>query len=357
MPLDQNIPASDFVRYSAHLRTAQRLPDPGLADQRLLEEAVSPDLEIVIPLFNEEAIVAQLHQRVLDVCDRLDLSWRIIYVDDGSSDQTVALLKQLLRPDDPVEIVRLVRNFGQPAAILAGMQHTSAAAVVLMDGDLQDPPELIPELVAAWRNGHPVVIAQRPERRESSWLRGLAFKSFHRLFRRLSDLPIPENCGTFCLLSRESADAIVSLPEVHRFFPGLRAWVCGTPKLITYERPPRAGGEPKQTLSRLLRYAGDGILGFSRKPTSLLLQLGLFLFSLGSLTGLLTLASWLVGFDTNLAWLVTSGFLTLFGLQLASCGFLGDLLLRVQEQVKERPPYLVAEHFVTPHRQSSKRAA
>jgi len=304
-----------------------------------------PTLDVVIPLFNEEAIVEQLHCRVVGICRGLALAWRIIYVDDGSSDRTVPLLKQLLVPNERVEIISLVRNFGQPAAILAGMNHADAAAIILMDGDLQDPPELIPDLVAAWQAGHSVVIAQRPARRESSWLRGLAFKAFHRLFRQLSDLEIPDNCGTFCLLSGSVAAEIVKLPEAHRFFPGLRAWVGGNPKLISYERPARAGGEPKQTLSRLLRYAGDGILGFSRKPTSLLMKAGLAMLLLASIGESIALVSWCLGLSGAAAWAIVSGFAGIAGLQLASCGFLGDLLLRVQEQVKQRPKYLIGEHF------------
>jgi glycosyltransferase involved in cell wall biosynthesis len=294
---------------------------------------------------------------VVSVCRSLDLSWRIIYVDDGSSDRTVPLLKQSLASDERVEILRLVRNFGQPAAILAGMSHASAAAIVLMDGDLQDPPELIPELLAAWQQGHSVVIAQRPERLESSWLRGLAFKSFHRLFSKLSELEIPKNCGTFCLLSGSVAAEIVNLPEAHRFFPGLRAWVGGKPKLISYQRPARAGGEPKQTISRLIRYAGDGILGFSRKPTSLLMQSGLGLLLLATVGEAVAIACWCLGLGGAAACAIVSGFAGLAGLQLASCGFLGDLLLRVQEQVKQRPKYLIGEHYCSLVNEQERRRA
>lgn len=319
--------------------------------------AKNPTIDVVIPLFNEEAIVEQLHRRVVAVCRSLDLPWRIIYVDDGSSDRTVPLLKQSLASDERVEILRLVRNFGQPAAILAGMSHASASAIVLMDGDLQDPPELIPEMLAAWQQGHSVVIAQRPERRESSWLRGLAFKSFHRLFSKLSELEIPKNCGTFCLLSGSVAAEIVNLPEAHRFFPGLRAWVGGKPKLISYQRPARAGGEPKQTLSRLIRYAGDGILGFSRKPTSLLMQSGLGLLLLATVGEAVAIACWSLGLGGAAACAIVSGFAGLAGLQLASCGFLGDLLLRVQEQVKQRPKYLIGEHYCSLVNEQERRRA
>jgi hypothetical protein len=201
------------------------------------------------------------------------------------------------------------------------------------------------------------VIAQRPERLESSWLRGLAFKSFHRLFSKLSELEIPKNCGTFCLLSGSVAAEIVNLPEAHRFFPGLRAWVGGKPKLISYQRPARAGGEPKQTISRLIRYAGDGILGFSRKPTSLLMQSGLGLLLLATVGEAVAIACWCLGLGGAAACAIVSGFAGLAGLQLASCGFLGDLLLRVQEQVKQRPKYLIGEHYCSLVNEQERRRA
>ncbi len=313
---------------------------------RLSRQTDRGTLDIVIPLFNEQEIAEQLHQRVVAACRSLPLECRIIYVDDGSSDETVSLLKRLAGDSPcPVEIVCLLRNFGQPAAILAGMAQANADAVVLMDGDLQDPPELIPQLVAEWQAGHRVVIPQRPRRKEASWLRGLAFRSFHRLFQGLSELSIPDNCGTFCLLSRDVAQAIVELPEVHRFFPGLRAWVGGTPRLISYTRPPRAGGEPKQTLSRLLRYAGDGILGFSRKPALWLLQAGLVLLCGSFLLGVTGAALWIGNLPGTWLTAAASALSFLSGLQLACCGFLGDLLLRVQEQMKQRPAFIIGERF------------
>ncbi len=336
---DATAPTADTA--ASPTATMKCLGSPALGRRQPAKQAT---LDIVIPLFNEQAIVEQLHQRVVAACRSLPLDCRILYVDDGSSDETVARLKRLAGESPcPVEIICLVRNFGQPAAILAGMSQADADAIVLMDGDLQDPPELIPQLVAEWQAGHRVVIPQRPRRKETSWLRGWAFKTFHRLFQGLSELSIPDNCGTFCLLSRDVAREIVELPEVHRFFPGLRAWVGGPPRLISYERPPRAGGEPKQTFSRLLRYAGDGILGFSRKPALWLLKAGLVLLGGSLLLAAAGAVAWLGSLPGVWLLIGASALVFLSGLQLACCGFLGDLLLRIQEQLKQRPAYLIGE--------------
>ena len=200
---------------------------------------VAAELDVVIPVFNEIEIVEQLHSRVVAACEETRLRYRIIYVDDGSSDGTPDWIAEnaLTNELDPnldrlpiqsfrqsnghVTLLELSRNFGQPSAILAGLQHSQGGCVVIMDGDLQDPPELIPKMVKRWESGDQVVIAQRTSRQET-FVRGLAFKTFHKSFRFLADSSIPPNTGTFCLLDRTAADSICELPESHRFFPGLR---------------------------------------------------------------------------------------------------------------------------------------
>lgn len=300
-------------------------------------------LDIVIPLFNEEDIVESLHRRVFAAAQQLKLNWRIIYVDDGSQDATVKRLIESNSEIDHVEIIELSRNFGQPAAILAGLDASDADAVVLMDGDLQDPPELIPKLVEKWLAGHDVVIARREKRIESSWSRSLAFRGFHRLFAWLSDLKIPSDCGTFCLMSREAVTAIREMPESHRFFPGLRAWVGFRQTIIDYDRPARAGGEPKQTLRRLLRYAGDAIFGFSRKPVRLLCMSGGMLLTGSSLVLTSAIIAWLSGMTSGFGWTaVGCGLAAVAGLQLLSTGLLAEVVFRIHEQVKQRPSYFIA---------------
>lgn len=309
-----------------------------------------PKLDVVIPVFNEIEIIDQLHTRVSAACVKSGLDFRIIYVDDGSHDGTPDWINEnAVRPlsrNGETTLLQLSRNYGQPAAILAGLEKSDADCVVLMDGDLQDPPELIPELVDSWLEGSQVVIAQRRSRKET-WLRGMAFKSFHKWFRYLSDSPIPPNTGTFCLMDRVAADAICELPESHRFFPGLRAWVGFKQKNVLFDRQPRAGGEPKQTFVRLFRYALDAIFGFSLKPLRVLTAAGVLicLFSF-------VLAGWFV-FKRMIGWETASiGFTTLtcavFGLggfQLIGMGILGEYIGRIYDEVKGRPQYIVANEL------------
>jgi len=313
-----------------------------------------PLIDIVIPVFNEIEIIEQLHQRVFAACQKTGLNFRIIYVDDGSVDQTAKWIAENAIRDNQeatagVRLLSLSRNFGQPAAIFAGLQSSTGDCVVLMDGDLQDPPELIPNMVDRWKSGDQIVIAQRRSRKESL-VRGLGFRLFHRFFRYLSDSNIPPNTGTFCLMDRRAVEAVCQLPESHRFFPGLRAWVGFQQSMLQFERPDRAGGTPKQTLSRLVRYAMDAVFGYSLKPLRLLTAVGATIC-----LAAFVLASWFI-FKRLVGWESASlGFTTIscavFGLggfQLIAIGVLGEYIGRIYDEVKRRPPYLIGQELETP---------
>jgi dolichol-phosphate mannosyltransferase len=324
-------------------------------------------LEIVIPVYNEREIIAEFHQRVWQACTHTDLDFCVTYVDDGSSDGTAQWIAeeafkccQLPEngqrhiwevrpvPVGSVKLIQLSRNFGQPAAILAGLKSCTADAVILMDGDGQDPPELIPSLVERWRSGDEIVIAQRTAR-EETYFRGLAFKLFHGLFRYLSDSKITANTGTFCLMSRVAVTAVCSMPESHRFFPGLRAWVGFQQSLVTYRRPPRVGGEPKQTFLRLLRYAKDAVFGYSLKPLRLLTGSGMLICAVA-----FSLACWFI-FKRLIGWesatigftMLTCAVFCLGGFQLIGMGVLGEYVGRIYDEAKGRPPYFVSREVRT----------
>lgn len=304
-------------------------------------------IEIVIPLYNEEENVAELHSRLARACERIGGAWRVTYVDDGSRDRTVDLLNEY-RGDDPrFRVLRLSRNFGHQPAITAGLRAANADAVVLLDGDLQDPPEFIPDLVAAWREGAEVVIARRRSRQDTG-LRRLAFDLFHAGFRYLVDFDIPRHTGTFCLLSRPVLDTINGLPEAHRFFPGLRAWVGFRQVLLEYDRQARHRGDPKQTFTRLLRYAADGVLSFSFRPLRLLTVVGAAVCGCSFLVAAWFLVKRLAGLET-----APIGFTTLCcavfglgGLQLIGMGVLGEYVGRIFEEAKGRPLYVVRPDVV-----------
>lgn len=299
---------------------------------------------VVTPIFNEQAVLPELLARLTAVFDAdASVRWRAVLVDDGSRDPSARIIREYSQRDPRFELVELSRNFGFQAALTAGLVHArDADAVVTMDGDLQDPPELIPELVAAWRGGAEVVRAVRRSRAETG-LRRMGMDAFHALFGRLSDFPIEANTGTFGLLGRHAVEAFHQMPERHRFFPGLRAWLGFTTTEVLYDRHIRAAGQPQQTFRRLVRYAADGLFSFSYLPLRALTYVGILVSSLGFALGLFFIVKRLVdverapmGFTTLIAVVTFLG-----GVQLIGIGVLGEYLARVYDEVKDRPLYLL----------------
>lgn len=303
-----------------------------------------PTIALVIPVFNEQAVLPELFVRLSALFDtQPDCAWRAILVDDGSRDPSASLIRAQSDRDPRFELVELSRNFGFQAALAAGLAHAHAAdAVVTMDADLQDPPEVIPQLVAAWRGGAEIVRATRRTRAETG-LRRAGFDLFHGLFGRLSDFPIEPNSGTFGLLGHHALAAFEQLPERHRFFPGLRAWIGFSTAEVLYDRQERAAGVPQQTFRRLVRYALDGLFSFSHLPLRLLTYAGIFVAFMGFAGGLFFILWRLLGFENSQQGFTTLVVLVLFlgGIQLIGIGVLGEYLGRVYDEVKRRPHYLV----------------
>src|SRR5215470_8765432 len=254
-------------------------------------------LSIVIPIFNEEELIDLLHRRVVNTLEGLCYSWEVVYVDDGSQDRSLELLLAKEAKDPRVTIVELSRNWGHQSAITSGLSVATGDAVVLMDGDLQDSPEVIPELVNAWEKGAQVVVAQRRSRVEAGFRR-LLFPLFYKMLGYLSDFPIPLNAGIFGLLDRQAVDAINRLGESNRYLPGLRAWIGFSTAVVWYDRADRAAGEPKQTLFRLIKYAMDAIFSFSYKPLRLGVALGTLVFPVALLLAAVRVAAGLFGFSS-----------------------------------------------------------
>jgi glycosyltransferase involved in cell wall biosynthesis len=299
---------------------------------------------IVIPVFNEEHVLPELLARLgALLAANGDCAWRVVFVDDGSRDRSAELIRAQAAADPRFELVELSRNFGFQSALSAGLARAAGAdAAVTMDADLQDPPELIPKLVAAWRSGAEVVRAVRASRSETG-LRRLGFDLFHSLYGRLTDIPVESNTGTFGLLGRPALEAFAQLPERNRFFPGLRAWIGFPTADVAYDRQGRAAGKPKQTLRRLVRYAVDGFFSFSYLPLRFLTYSGVLVSLLGFILGLYFIVKRLLGIET-----ASTGFTTLVslvtflgGIQLIGIGVLGEYLGRVYDEVKQRPIYIV----------------
>ncbi len=301
-------------------------------------------IALVIPVYNEAPVLPELLRR-LDalMTSNPAESWSVVFVNDGSRDRSADLILDHASRDARYALVDLSRNFGHQAALTAGLAHAMGAdAVVTMDADLQDPPEIIPELVAAWRGGAEVVLAVRRSRQERG-LRRLGFDLFHRGFGRLIDFPIERNTGTFGLLSAAAVGAFNSLPEKHRFFPGLRAWIGFPHGEVSYDRKERAAGTPAVTFRRLVRYALDGLFSFSHLPLRVLTYLGLFIAGCGFAVGAFFVARRLLGVEVAFTGFTTLVTLVLFlgGVQLIGIGVLGEYLGRIYDEVKRRPHYIV----------------
>ena len=266
-----------------------------------------------------------------------------VLVDDGSRDGSVTIVRAQAARDPRFQLVELSRNFGFQAALSAGLARTGEAeAVVTMDADLQDPPEVIPALVAAWRAGADVVRATRRTRRETG-LRRAGFDLFHAVYGRLTDYPIAPNSGTFGLLSHAAVEAYNGLPERHRFFPGLRAWIGFKSVDVPYDRQERAAGQPQQSFRRLARYAMDGLFSFSYLPLRLLTYCGMFIAAMGFAAAVFYAVRRIVGIETAPTGYTTLVTLVLFlgGVQLIGIGVLGEYLGRIYDEVKHRPQYIV----------------
>jgi glycosyltransferase involved in cell wall biosynthesis len=307
-------------------------------------EPSAPAVALVIPVFNEEAVLPELFARLSAMFGAHPaFRWSAILVNDGSRDRTGELILAAHARDPRFKLIELSRNFGFQSALTAGLAAATAAdAVVTMDADLQDPPEVIPALVAAWRDGADVVRAVRRTRSETG-LRRLAFDLYHRIFSALSAYPVEPNSGTFGLLGRPALEAFNQLPERHRFFPGLRAWVGFSRADVLYDRQARAAGHPQQTLRRLIRYAADGVFSFSYLPLRVLTVSGAFVACMGFAAALFFVLWRLTGSERAPTGFTTAITFMLFlgGVQLIGIGVLGEYLGRVYDEVKQRPNFIV----------------
>src|SRR6202167_5337038 len=287
-------------------------------------------ISVVVPIFNEEEIVELFHATLSESMKDIGEGWEVVYVNDGSRDSSFKLLTDLQAKDVHVVVVDLSRNWGHMGAISAGLQTARGDAVVLMDGDFQDPPEVVPELVAAWRNGAQVVTAVRRSRQEKRKILAKLFPIFYRVMGALSDFPIPLNAGIFGLLDRQAVNSINSLREGSRYLPGLRAWVGYKTGVVLYDRQDRAGGEGKLSFMSRIKYAMDAITSFSYKPLRLCFLMACFSTSLAIFFGISTIFSGISFCSLGMA-VASAVFLT--GSMLLLCmGVLGEYLGRVYDE-------------------------
>jgi polyisoprenyl-phosphate glycosyltransferase len=300
-------------------------------------------ISVVVPIYNEEEIISLLHDAVLDAMNQMDESWEVVYVNDGSRDSSLELLRDLQQIDSHVVVVELSRNWGHMGALWAGMQTARGDAVVLMDGDLQDPPSVIPKMVAAWRAGAQVVTTVRRSRQESRKMLSVLFPLFYRVLGALSDFPIPLDSGIFGLLDRQAVDSINSLREANRYLPGLRAWVGYRTAIVYYDRQDRIGGEGKLTFLSRIKYAMDAITSFSYKPLRVSFVLAGFVSFLALITATVAVAS--NGPTRPLEFGVMASIFLTGSFLLFCMGILGEYVGRVYDEVRGRPLSIINQVF------------
>ena len=300
-------------------------------------------LDIVVPIFNEQENLRELSRRLKEVCETLgSVEWKVIYVNDGSRDGSLEIMLEQCESDARFTIIDLSRNFGHQAAISAGLAHADGDAVIFMDGDLQDPPELIPDLLASWRDGSQIVRAQRRSRKDRG-LRRIGFEAFHKIFAWISDFPVPPQTGIFGLLDRQAVEELKRFTEKNRFFPGLRSWVGFSQGEVYYDREERAAGKPKQSLKRLFRYALDAVFSFSYKPLRIMTGMGIIISTSGFILACVFVIKRLAGMEIAETGFTTLVTLVLFlgGVQIIAIGLVGEYLARIYDEVKQRPLFIV----------------
>jgi polyisoprenyl-phosphate glycosyltransferase len=303
-------------------------------------------VSVVVPIYNEEELIMRFHEAVTLAMESAQTSWEIVYVNDGSTDFSLQLLRGLQSFDSRVVVVDLSRNWGHVGAISAGIQTAHGNAVILMDGDFQDPPEVLPKLIEAWREGAEVVVAVRKSRQERRKILARLFPLFYHVLGALSDYPIPLNAGIFSLMDRKAVDSVNAMGEKNRYLPGLRAWVGYRNKVIYYDRQDRLAGDGKLSFSSRIKYATDAITSFSRKP----LRLSFALFFLASSTAaLLVLLMFfskspvaIAGFGVGAAVFFVGGLLLL------CLGVLGEYIGRMYDEVRSRPISIVSAVHLSP---------
>jgi dolichol-phosphate mannosyltransferase len=308
---------------------------------RILEQ---PVYSLVIPIFNEEECLLELEDRLHSLMDRLDASAEVVLVDDGSSDSSYEQIASLCQRDRRFRAIQLSRNFGHQLAITAGLDHARGDAVVVMDADLQDPPEVVLEMAARWREGCDVVHAVRDEREGESAFKRVTASWFYRLLARIGDVRVPANSGDFRLVDRKALDAFRQMRESNRYVRGMFGWVGFQQCAVTYTRPPRFAGTSKYPLRKMIRFAFDGIVSFSTAPLRLALRIGFILSALSIAAGIAAIVLKLSGALEVPGWTSMIFAITfLGGVQLLTIGLMGEYVSRIHDEVRGRPLYLIRE--------------
>jgi dolichol-phosphate mannosyltransferase len=304
-------------------------------------------ISVVVPCYNEEQVIVETNRQLVATLEGLkELDFEIVYVDDGSRDRTAEILREIQTADRRARVVRLSRNFGHQLAVSAGLQHAAGDAVVIIDADLQDPPEVIHEMVARWRDGYQVVYGMRTDRPGETAFKLWTAKLFYRLINRLSKVQIPLDVGDFRLLDRRVMDVLLSMPERDRFLRGMVSWIGFRQVAVMYRRAERRAGESKYPLLKMLQFAADGVMSFSLTPLRVALWVGFLSIGLAFAGILYALIIRLYTNDWVRGWTsIFTAVLFIGGAQLVTLGIIGEYIGRIYAEVKRRPLYVIEERL------------
>ena len=309
-----------------------------------MEGARGPVYSLVLPVYNEEETLPELLRRLASLLDRMDGPCEVILVDDGSSDDGYELMVAACDTDARFKLLRLSRNFGHQIAVTAGLDAASGDAVIVMDSDLQDPPEVALDLAARWREGFDVVYAVREERRGDSPFKRATAKAFYRVFRRMTDVDVPIDVGDFRLVDRRALDAFRSMRETNRYVRGMFSWIGFRQAGVPFRREERFAGQTKYPLAKMVKFATDGIVSFSAAPLRFALKIGFAVAGLSFVMGVVFLVSKILGLYSVPGLASIAVFVAfLGGIQLFLIGILGEYIARIHDEVKRRPLYLVRD--------------
>ncbi len=305
-------------------------------------------ISVVVPMYYEEEVAKECYTRLKGVLDKIEnYSYEIIFVNDGSKDKTLEILKDIAKEDENSKIISFARNFGHQCAVTAGLRYVTGDAIVIIDADLQDPPELIPEMLKLWEDGNDVIYGKRKSREGESRFKLLTASMFYKTLNELSDVEIPKDTGDFRLVDRKVVDVINSLPEHNKFLRGLFSWVGFKQKAYEYERKERYAGKTKYPLKKMLKLAQDGIFSFSIKPLKIVGAMGILSVVISIIILLYAILSYIFNWNNLTAgWtslMVTMTFLS--GMILISLWMIGEYIGRIYDETKRRPEYIIEKTF------------
>lgn len=301
-------------------------------------------ISVVVPMYFEEEVAQECYNRLKSVMKENQYNYEFVFVNDGSTDRTMDILLEIALNDKKVKVINFARNFGHQTAVTAGVDYATGDAIVIIDADLQDPPEVIPDLVAKWQEGYDVVYAKRKTRKGESWFKLVTAKYFYKFLNYMSDIDIPKDTGDFRIIDRKVADVFRQMTERNRFVRGMISWVGFRQTYIEYERDERFAGETKYPFKKMIKFASDGIISFSTKPLRLVMSLGIASVFISILVLIYTFIVKLFGQSVEPGWASIMVAITFFsGIQLLGLGIVGQYIARIYDESKNRPIYIVKD--------------